>query len=123
MLRDGEVEEGDAIEFSEQQKNGVTITDIVNLYSADSQNQELLHRATELSALPQSWKIIPETPWMPTREFVIRNASHFCGLKVTEDLLKFATERVLTNEAAIESGMEQKRKEFLEQGAEVYAKT
>jgi hypothetical protein len=30
---------------------------------------------------------------MPLLDFVIRNASHFCGLKVTEDVLKFATER------------------------------
>jgi 3-alpha domain-containing YiiM-like protein len=32
------------------------ITDIVNLYSVDSQNQALLRRATESPALPQSWK-------------------------------------------------------------------
>jgi MOSC domain-containing protein YiiM len=56
VLREGEVGKGDAIEFIERQESGVTITDIVNLYSADSHNQELLRRATELPALPQSWK-------------------------------------------------------------------
>jgi MOSC domain-containing protein YiiM len=56
VLREGEVEMGDAIAFTEKQESGVTITDIVNLYSTDSQNQELLRRATELPALPQSWK-------------------------------------------------------------------
>jgi MOSC domain-containing protein YiiM len=56
VIREGEVETGDAIEFTERQESGVTITEIVNLYSADSQNQELLRRATELPALPQSWK-------------------------------------------------------------------
>jgi MOSC domain-containing protein YiiM len=56
VFREGEVEKGGAIEFTEKQERGVTITDIVNLYSADSQNQELLRRATELPALPQSWK-------------------------------------------------------------------
>jgi MOSC domain-containing protein YiiM len=56
VLREGEVEKGDAIEFTEKQESGVTITDIVSLYSTDSQNQELLRRATELPALPQSWK-------------------------------------------------------------------
>jgi MOSC domain-containing protein YiiM len=40
----------------EKQESGVTITEIVNLYSTDSQNQELLRRASELAALPQSWK-------------------------------------------------------------------
>jgi MOSC domain-containing protein YiiM len=56
FYREGEVKNGDAIEFIEKQETGVTITDIVNLYSIDSQNQELLRRATEVPALPQSWK-------------------------------------------------------------------
>jgi phosphomethylpyrimidine synthase len=44
-------------------------------------------------------------------------------MKITEDVRKFAAEHGLTNEAAIESGMQEKRKEFLEKGAELYAKT
>ena len=56
VIREGEVENGNAIEFAERQETGVTITDIVNLYTIDSENQELLRRATELPALPQSWK-------------------------------------------------------------------
>ena len=56
VIREGEVEKGNAIEFTEKQKSGVTITDIANLYTIDSENQELLRRATELAALPQSWK-------------------------------------------------------------------
>ena len=56
VLREGEAKSGDTIEFTEKQENGVTITDVVNLYSTDSQNQELLRRAIELPALPQSWK-------------------------------------------------------------------
>ena len=56
VLREGEVGQGDEIDFIEKQESGVTITEIVNLYSTDSKNQELLRRATELPALPQSWK-------------------------------------------------------------------
>ena len=56
VLREGEVENGDTIEFTEKQQSGITITEIVSLYTADSQNQELLRRATEVPALPQSWK-------------------------------------------------------------------
>jgi MOSC domain-containing protein YiiM len=56
VLCEGEVEKGDAIEFTEKQESGITITDIVSLYSTDSENQELLRRATELPALPHSWK-------------------------------------------------------------------
>jgi len=44
-------------------------------------------------------------------------------IKITEDVRKYATEHGLTNPEAIKSGMEEKRKEFIEQGAEVYAKT
>ncbi len=56
VLREGEVAQGDAIEFIDKQERGVTITDIVNLYSTDAHNQELLRRAIEVPALPQSWK-------------------------------------------------------------------
>jgi MOSC domain-containing protein YiiM len=56
VLHEGEVENGDTIEFSAKQESGVTITDIVSLYSTDPYNQELLRRATEVPALPQGWK-------------------------------------------------------------------
>jgi MOSC domain-containing protein YiiM len=49
VLREGDVEKSDAIAFTARHKNGVTVTDIVNLYSVDSQNQELLRRATHLA--------------------------------------------------------------------------
>jgi hypothetical protein len=44
-------------------------------------------------------------------------------VKITEDVRKYAAEHGLTNAEAIESGMEEKRKEFVEQGSQVYAKT
>ena len=56
VLREGEVAGGDPIEFTGRQENGVTIADIVNLYTLDSENQELLRRATGLAALPDGWK-------------------------------------------------------------------
>ena len=56
VLREGDVEKSDVIEFTKRQETGITITDIVNLYSVDSQNQELLRSAIEVAALPQSWK-------------------------------------------------------------------
>jgi phosphomethylpyrimidine synthase len=49
--------------------------------------------------------------------------AHFCSMRITEDVRKYAAERGLTDAEAIESGMQEKRKEFLEQGAEIYAKT
>jgi MOSC domain-containing protein YiiM len=56
VLREGEVAQDDAIDFIDKQQHGVTITDIVSLYSTDAHNRELLRRAIDLPALPQSWK-------------------------------------------------------------------
>ena len=43
-------------------------------------------------------------------------------MRIAEDVRKYAAEHGLTNEAAVESGMLEKRKEFMESGSEVYAK-
>jgi MOSC domain-containing protein YiiM len=56
VLREGDVGEGDAISFIEKQETGITITGIVSLYSTDAHNLELLRRAIQVPALPQSWK-------------------------------------------------------------------
>jgi len=48
---------------------------------------------------------------------------HFCSMRITEDVRKYAAEHGMTDAEAIELGMEEKRKEFLERGAEIYAKT
>jgi MOSC domain-containing protein YiiM len=56
VLQEGEVAAGDPIEFGERQESGLTVTDIVNLYTVDSENQEILRRAVGLTALPESWR-------------------------------------------------------------------
>ncbi len=45
---------------------------------------------------------------------------HFCSMKITEDVRKYAAEQGIGAEEAISKGMEEKAKEFVEQGAEVY---
>jgi len=47
---------------------------------------------------------------------------HFCSMKITEDVRKYAAEQGIAEEAALKKGMEEKSKEFVEKGAEVYAK-
>jgi phosphomethylpyrimidine synthase len=47
---------------------------------------------------------------------------HFCSMKITEDVRKYAAEVGLSEDEALKRGLEQKSKEFLEKGAEVYAK-
>jgi MOSC domain-containing protein YiiM len=56
VLGEGEVGAGDPIEREENRESEVTITDIVNLYTSDAENQDLLRRATEIPALPEGWK-------------------------------------------------------------------
>jgi len=47
---------------------------------------------------------------------------HFCSMKITEDVRKYAAEQGIAEEEALKRGLEEKSKEFVEQGAEVYAK-
>ncbi|EEF60172.1 phosphomethylpyrimidine synthase ThiC [Pedosphaera parvula] len=47
---------------------------------------------------------------------------HFCSMKITEDVRKYAAEQGIAEEEALKKGMADKSKEFVEKGAEVYAK-
>ena len=55
-LAQGEVAAGDTIEPIERVDEGLTVADVVRLYTVDAKNQELLRRATQTSRLPDSWK-------------------------------------------------------------------
>jgi phosphomethylpyrimidine synthase len=57
-----------------------------------------------------------------TAHFCSMCGPHFCSMKITEDVRKYATEQGLAEEQALKSGMEQKAREFVEQGAEIYTK-
>ena len=56
VLREGEVASGDPIELAERDDRGVTVADIAELYASDMENEDLLRRAIELPALPESWR-------------------------------------------------------------------
>ena len=43
-------------------------------------------------------------------------------MKVTEDSSEYAAEQGITEEETLKKGMEEKSKEFVEKGAEIYAK-
>jgi phosphomethylpyrimidine synthase len=47
---------------------------------------------------------------------------HFCSMKITEDVRKYAEEQGIAESEALKKGMEAKSKEFVEKGAVVYAK-
>jgi phosphomethylpyrimidine synthase len=57
-----------------------------------------------------------------TAHFCSMCGPHFCSMKITEDVRKYAAELGIAVEEALKKGMEEKSKEFVEKGAEVYAK-
>jgi phosphomethylpyrimidine synthase len=58
-----------------------------------------------------------------TAHFCSMCGPHFCSMRITEDVRKYAAEQGITEEAAIEEGLKQKATEFTKSGAEIYAKT
>jgi phosphomethylpyrimidine synthase len=57
-----------------------------------------------------------------TAHFCSMCGPHFCSMKITEDVRKYAAEQGIAEEEALKKGMEEKSKEFAEKGNEIYAK-
>jgi phosphomethylpyrimidine synthase len=57
-----------------------------------------------------------------TAHFCSMCGPHFCSMKITEDVRRYAEEQKLSEEEAIKKGLEQKATEFNEAGAEIYSK-
>jgi len=57
-----------------------------------------------------------------TAHFCSMCGPNFCSMKITEDVRKYAAEQGIAEDEALKQGMEAKSKEFVEKGAEVYAK-
>jgi phosphomethylpyrimidine synthase len=58
-----------------------------------------------------------------TAHFCSMCGPHFCSMKITEDVRKYAAEQEISEAEALQIGLEQKATEFTESGAEIYAKT
>ncbi len=56
VLQEGEVGAGDTLELESRDDKNITVADITQLYVRAEDNPELLHRAAQLEALPQSWR-------------------------------------------------------------------
>lgn len=66
VAKEGEVAAGDSIELMARDENGVSVADIVGLYTADAAKQDLLQRVSELAALPENWRAYFRTRlWKP----------------------------------------------------------
>ena len=57
-----------------------------------------------------------------TTHFCSMCGPHFCSMKITEDVRKYAAEQGIAEEEALKKGMEAKSKEFADKGSELYAK-
>ena len=55
-----------------------------------------------------------------TAHFCSMCGPHFCSMRISQDVRKYAAEKGLTDAAAIEAGMREKSAEFLGEGARVY---
>jgi MOSC domain-containing protein YiiM len=56
VLQEGEVGVGDTLELVSRDENNITVADITQLYVREEDNPDLLQRAAQLEALPQSWR-------------------------------------------------------------------
>ncbi|MBW4533783.1 MAG: MOSC domain-containing protein [Pleurocapsa minor HA4230-MV1] len=56
VLQEGEVVVGDTLELVSRDNQHITVADITQLYVRKEDNPDLLHRAAQLEALPQSWR-------------------------------------------------------------------
>ena len=56
VLREGVIEAGNTIHFLSRDEHHVTVADITRLYAFDKSDLGAIRRATEVSALPDSWR-------------------------------------------------------------------
>ncbi|MBI4290949.1 MAG: MOSC domain-containing protein [Betaproteobacteria bacterium] len=55
VLKEGVISPGDPIALAAESQPSLAVADIARLYTADAAEQELLRRASEIAALPESW--------------------------------------------------------------------
>ena len=56
VLEEGEVGAGDTIEQIRKDPNGITISDVVRLYTSDKEDIKMMRRAVKVEPLPEGWK-------------------------------------------------------------------
>jgi phosphomethylpyrimidine synthase len=56
-----------------------------------------------------------------TAHFCSMCGPHFCSMKITEDVRKYAAEQGLNEQEAVEAGLKEKAREFVQTGAQIYS--
>ena len=68
VTREGQITAGDPIHLDARPRESLTVADIVRLYTADSENQEMLMLAAGLAGLPEGWRdYFRKRVWEPDR--------------------------------------------------------
>jgi phosphomethylpyrimidine synthase len=62
---------------------------------------------------------LPAAP-AKTAHFCSMCGPHFCSMRISQDVRRYAEERGLTDAAALEAGMREKAAEYAEQGGRIY---
>jgi phosphomethylpyrimidine synthase len=57
-----------------------------------------------------------------TAHFCSMCGPHFCSMKITEDVRRYAKENAIDESSAIAHGLRRKAEEFQHSGAEIYSK-
>jgi len=60
VLREGVLQAGASVTVVEREPNGVSVADVIRLFTGDSRDRSLLSRAQQATALPREWR---ETLW------------------------------------------------------------
>jgi phosphomethylpyrimidine synthase len=55
-----------------------------------------------------------------TAHFCSMCGPHFCSMKITEDVRRYAAEQSVTEEEALQKGLDEKAREFVQHGSELY---
>jgi len=56
VMQEGELRAGDTISLKREGDSTLAVADVTTLYTQDAVNQELLERATQVTALPEAWR-------------------------------------------------------------------
>lgn len=56
VLQEGLISPGDPIRVHPETQSGLTVEEVLHLYASDTADQDLLRRATDADALPESWR-------------------------------------------------------------------
>jgi hypothetical protein len=82
-----------------------------------------VYDAHKIQRGPQRWKRNDEPPQegAKTAHFRSMCGPHFCSMKITEDVRKYAAEQGVSEQEVLQKGMEEKSSEITAKGSELYA--